>query len=83
MHAKNLQTKLTHEKGRVRHLAGSDKSPREIVTELYLTALGRFPTEVEVGKAAAAFSEPEATRPTATEDVLWALLNSPEFVFNH
>jgi len=33
--------------------------------------------------AAAVFVVPEATRQTATEDVLLALLNSVEFQFNH
>jgi hypothetical protein len=53
------------------------------VTELYLTTLSRPPTEQELQIATAAFSAPEATRQNATEDVFWALLNSPEFELNH
>jgi hypothetical protein len=64
-------------------LAESKAAPEEIVTELYLRALSRFPTGEELATAAKVFSAEKATRQTATEDVLWALLNSPEFVFNH
>jgi len=64
-------------------LADSAKAIPEIIAELYLVSLSRFPEPNEMQAAAAAFHEPGATRRTATEDVFWALLNSPEFVFNH
>ena len=64
-------------------LSASQMPSDEIVTELYLAALNRFPTSEELKTAAASFVVPEATRQTATEDVLWALLNAAEFVFNH
>lgn len=83
MNSKALQAKLSHPQGRARRLADSDRAPADIVTELYLATLSRFPTAEESRTAAAAFSAPAATRQGATEDILWALLNSPEFVFNH
>jgi hypothetical protein len=83
MNSKNIQAKLANEKGRARQLADSGRSPAEIVTELYLATLSRYPTTGEVRAASAPFGPPGATRQTATEDVLWALLNSAEFVFNH
>src|SRR5205809_1400524 len=83
MNSKALQAKLSNENGRAHKLAESDKSPAEIVTELYLATLSRPPTEDELQIATAAFNAPDATRQTATEDVFWALLNSAEFVFNH
>lgn len=83
MNAQNLQAKLGNAGGRVRHLAESGKSPEEVVRDLYLATLSRPPSETELRVATGAFSAKDASRQTATEDVFWALLNSPEFVFNH
>jgi hypothetical protein len=83
MNSRGLQSKLASKEGRVKILADSKMTPEEIVSELYLTTFNRFPTADELKTATAAFVVPEATRQTATEDVLWALLNSVEFQFNH
>jgi hypothetical protein len=83
MNARPLQEKLARAGGRVKGLADSKLAPEEIVRELYLAALSRPPTEKELGVATAAFAGKDVARQAATEDVLWALLNSPEFVFNH
>jgi WD40 repeat protein len=83
MNSQGLQAKLANATGRVKRLADSPAPPAEIVTELYLAALSRFPSTDELQTAAQLFAAKGTTRQTATEDVLWALLNSPEFVFNH
>jgi hypothetical protein len=83
MNSRGLQSKLSSKEGRVKQLADSILTPEEIVTELYLITFSRRPTEEELHTAAALFNAPDAKRQTATEDVLWALLNSAEFVFNH
>jgi len=83
MNSKTLQAKLADPGGRVRLLADSTRSPEEIISELYLSALGRPPSDSERRAASAAFSADGATRRSAAEDILWALLNSPEFVLNH
>jgi hypothetical protein len=51
------------------------------VEELYLLAYSRYPTaeEREVGESL--FTGPKADRRAAVEELLWALLNSAEFVF--
>jgi WD40 repeat protein len=83
MNSKNLQAKLSAPTGRVHQLAASNKSPADVVSTLYLTTLNRPPTTEELRLTTAAFSAPGVTRQTAIEDIFWALLNSPEFVFNH
>ncbi|HEV8542004.1 MAG TPA: DUF1549 domain-containing protein [Verrucomicrobiae bacterium] len=83
MNARELQAKLSSKEGRVRALAEGKLTEQEIVTDLYITSLCRFPKAEEIDIAIAAFNAPKATRQSATEDVLWALLNSPEFVLNH
>lgn len=83
MNSKNLQEKISRAGGRIKTLADSKLSEEEIIGELYLAALTRGPTVDELQIAKSAFAQKGATRQTATEDILWALLNSPEFVFNH
>jgi hypothetical protein len=68
---------------RVERLTDSQLKPEEIVTELYLACYSRFPTGDELKIATAAFTAKDATRRSAIEDILWSLLNSAEFVFNH
>jgi hypothetical protein len=83
MNSTRLLAKITSPSGRVEKLVNSDRTPEQIVTELYLAALSRFPTDKEKQIATAAFTAKGATRKTAAEDVCWALMNSAEFVFNH
>ena len=58
-------------------------TPEEIVIEIYLACYARKPSDDELKTAAATFTAEGATRRAATEDVLWSLMNSAEFVFNH
>jgi hypothetical protein len=58
------------------------RSAHEIVEELFVRCYGRMPSEREREETVAAVT-PVADRTQALEDVFWALLNSPEFLFNH
>lgn len=83
MHSKGLQAKLNHARGRVHGLAASPRSPSEIIAELYLLCYSRLPVPQEADAALRAFKREGVSRQEAIEDVLWALLNSAEFIFNH
>ena len=85
MNSRLLQEKLASKDAaaRVQSLAESARTPEEIVTELYLACYTRLPTDEELKIAVGPFAVEGAARRTATGDVLWALLNSAEFVFNH
>ena len=83
MNSRSLTKRIADPNGRAAALAKSDRTPEQIVEGLYLAAYSRFPSPDERAVALAAFSEKEASRQSATEDLMWALLNSAEFVFNH
>lgn len=53
-----------------------------IIEDLYLTTLARRPTTDEVQTIRELLSE-GATRTDVFEDLVWTLLNSSEFLFNH
>jgi hypothetical protein len=59
------------------------KSPREAIERIYLVALSRRPTEREMDRLTAYVGRGGATPQTSYGDILWALLNSSEFVLNH
>jgi hypothetical protein len=52
-----------------------------MIEELYLAAVCRRPSEAEVRGATEHIASAGSPKEGA-EDVLWALLNSPEFLFN-
>jgi mono/diheme cytochrome c family protein len=86
MNSRLLQEKLGSAAGRVHSLAAGQLPPEGIVAELYLACYARQPTAEELQIATAPFAAEGAAngaRQAATEDVLWSLLNSAEFVFNH
>lgn len=82
MNSDDLQRRISSDSGRAAQLAQSNKTPEQIVEELYLLAFARFPDAEEVRIATGAFPK-EGNRKAAVEDLMWALINSAEFVLNH
>ncbi|MEE3052265.1 MAG: DUF1549 and DUF1553 domain-containing protein [Planctomycetota bacterium] len=60
-------------------LADSGLGEMELISELYWSALGRPPSEIEVVSARRLFSSAGGGR-AALEDLAWALVNSKEFL---
>ena len=56
-------------------------SPRAIVEEVYLSVLCRVPTEEEFASADAYIAQ-VGNLQEAAQDLMWALINSPAFLFN-
>jgi hypothetical protein len=83
MNAENLQRKLSDENGRAAQLAASERTSREIAEELYLLAYSRLPGEDELQAAVELFDQSDAKRRQTIEDLMWALINTPEFVFKN
>jgi hypothetical protein len=82
MNSPEITDKLRHREGMARKIAESDKKPEAIVDELFLATLGRYPTAAERKPVLAEFSSAQDRR-SAVEDLLWGLLNTKEFLYNH
>lgn len=79
-----LNQKLAAKDNAIDKLLAAKAPPEQIVEELYLGALSRFPTDDERHRLAEVIaSAPEDERRTAIEDLYWSVLSSREFLFNH
>jgi hypothetical protein len=77
-----VNEKVRNPANRLGTLLGAKKTEAEILTDLYLTALAREPFPDEA-KAALAHVAKGADKRKAWEDVLWAVINTREFLFRH
>lgn len=83
MNSNALQGKLKNPAGRAVKLSKTKLSDPEVVHEIYLAAYSRTPSDEELSHSIR-FLESRATeRQSAIEDLMWSLINSAEFVFNH
>ena len=83
MNSEKLFDKVTSNESLAAKLATSDKPFEEIIQELYLLCYSRRPNSEELEFAVKYMKNPEIERRQAVEDLLWALLNTPEFVFKN
>ena len=64
---------------RITKLAATEKNDQKLIEEIYLSCLSRPPTEKE--QKAVEFKA-GVNRAEVAQDLAWALLNSPAFLFN-
>ena len=79
MNAPAIASKITDENGRCKRLAASDLSPEKLIEDLYLASFSRFPDPNEISDLVAEFGKANNDRRKLVEDILWSMLNSPEF----
>jgi hypothetical protein len=75
-----LALKLRDAQSRPTRLNAAHLPPDEIVTELYLAALSRMPTEAERSLSRELLAEAKNSG-EYYQDLLWALMNSKQFLF--
>jgi len=68
---------------RLKRLLAAKQSDTDIVDEIYLAALSRFPSGEERKRVLEYLDARKTARAQAVQDVAWAVLNSREFLFNH
>ena len=77
-----INEKIRNPNNRLGKLLADKKSEKEILDQLYLVTLSRLPSDAERQPAINHVTKNMDKR-RAWEDVLWALLNTREFLFRH
>jgi hypothetical protein len=78
----SIEAKITSAKGRVAKLVERKATPDDAVSELYLAAFSRLPTADE-RQLALKYLRAEPNMRRGLEDLVWALVNTREFMYNH
>ncbi len=84
LNSSEIQGKLTSGSGRASKFAGDKVREHQAkIRELYLLAFAREPIAEELGIALAHIEKHKDNSKVAYEDIVWALINTKEFLFNH
>jgi hypothetical protein len=82
MNNSGINGKIADKQGRIAKAFAQKQPLDQMLEEVYLSALSRYPSQEEKKQALALITKSKAPQTTA-EDLLWVLINSKEFVFNH
>jgi hypothetical protein len=82
LNSDEVQAKLTRQGGRADLLVKDARPDEEKIRELFLWAFARPPTERQLHLALEQIERHKDNRKIAYENILWALINTKEFVFN-
>lgn len=79
-----MENKIASREGRVARMVKAGMSDGDMIDELFLATRGRYPLPGEKRRAGGHVeSAMKNGRVAALEDLLWALVNSRDFLFNH
>ncbi|HKB41887.1 MAG TPA: DUF1553 domain-containing protein, partial [Gemmataceae bacterium] len=82
LNSDEVQNKLARQGGRAEKMAADPRPDAEKVEELFLWAFARKPTPEQLNVALAHINKYAQNKKVAYENILWALINTKEFVFN-
>ena len=82
VNGRTISEAVADPKGRVTKLILSGVDDKKIVEDLYLASVGRLPNASESASALKYLSGPGG-RAARSQDLLWALVNSKAFLYNH
>jgi hypothetical protein len=84
LNSSEVQNKIASGSGRAAILAGDkERADEEKIRELYRAVYTREPSDDELRIAQAHIAKHEDNPKVAYEDIIWALINTKEFLFNH
>lgn len=94
INAKDIQERISSDAGAAAHYAKDSAGDEHSLDQMYLAAFGRHPLRGELDLALAHIRKPRAnadgspldllkSKQQGYEDLIWTLLNSKEFLFNH
>jgi hypothetical protein len=75
-------SKISQEGGRLDRMVKSAASDSQIIDEFYLAALTRFPSPEEKAELLKSLDQ-QSSRREALAEVVWAIVASREFAYNH
>lgn len=82
LNGETIQAKISSPEGSLRKMIQAGMDDNEIIRSFYLSALSRLPKQEEI-EIARVFVSKQKDREQGLQGVVWALLNSKEFSFNH
>jgi len=71
---------IVHPQGLIARLVAAKAEPKQMVDEIYLSVFNRMPTDAEREQGEKYLVANGAT--DGSQDLMWALINSPAFLFN-
>lgn len=83
MNSRELDRRIRSDQSRAARLAKSDASPAEITAELYLAVFARCPRADELKYVEELITQAGDDRRAVIEDVMWSMMNSPEFIIQN